>query len=116
MKTGDAVVTSGGKLKARYVIHTVGPIWRGGKNDEHRLLYSAVYSALLRAHELGIESISMPAISTGIYGFPKREAVPIFARAIYDFLKAHRDTTLRTIRICSIDSKTAKIFADNFKI
>jgi len=116
VKTGDAVVTTGGKLKAKYVIHAVGPVWRGGTNNEENLLYAAVYSALLRANELGITSLSMPAISTGIYGFPKRRAVPIFAHAIYDFLNEHRDTTLRVIRICNIDSKTAKIFAENFKI
>ncbi len=116
VKTGDAVVTSAGNLKAKYVIHTVGPIWRGGKNNEDELLYMAVHSALLRADELGVESVSMPAISTGIYGFPKERAVPIFARAIGDFIKEHKGTKLKRIRICNIDPKTSKLFAEKFSI
>ena len=114
--TGEAVVTGGGKLKAKYVIHTVGPVWRGGRHNEDELLFKAVYNALLRAHELGVESVSMPAISTGIYGFPKDRAVGIFARAIKKFLDERRDTKLRKIRICNIDSLTAGIFARDFKI
>ena len=114
--TGEAVVTSAGKLKAKYVIHTVGPVWRGGRNNEDELLFKAIYSALLRAHELGVKSVSMPAISTGIYGFPKDRAVKIFAKAIKRFLDENRDTKLRKIRICNIDSLTAGLFARNFRI
>ena len=114
--TGEAVVTGAGKLKAKYVIHAVGPVWRGGKYNEDELLFKAVYNALLRAHELGVESLSMPAISTGIYGFPKDRAVVIFAKAIKKFLDEHGDTKLRKIRICNIDSLTAGIFARNFRI
>ena len=116
VRTGEAVVTSGGKLKAKYVIHTVGPVWRGGNHGEDKLLYRAVYNSLLKAHELGVESISMPAISTGIYGFPKERAVPIFARAIADFFREHGDSSIRIVRICNIDPVTAKIFAEKFKI
>ncbi len=114
--TGEAVVTNGGKLKARYVIHTVGPVWRGGRNNEDELLSRAIYNALLRAHELGLKSISMPAISTGIYGFPKDRAVPIFAKSIKKFLDEHMDTSIRRIRICNIDERTARIFAERFEI
>ncbi len=114
--TGEAVVTSGGKLKAKYVIHAVGPVWRGGSHGEDALLYSAVYNALLRAHELRVKSVSMPAISTGIYGFPKDRAVPIFSRAIRDFFEEHNDSSIATVRICNIDRRTAEVFAERFEI
>ncbi len=114
VKTGNATVTSGGKLKAKYVIHAVGPVWRGGNNNEDALLYSAVYNSLLKAKEIGAESVSMPAISTGIFGFPKERAVGIFSRAIKDFID--QNSGVKIIRVCNIDKKTAEIFAKNFKI
>ncbi len=116
VKTGNAVVTSAGRLKAKYVIHAVGPIWHGGGMGEDNLLYSALYSSLLRAYELGIKSISIPAISTGIFGFPKTRAVGIFVSAIKDFIDSHQSGKLKNIRICNIDLKTAKIFNTKFKL
>ncbi|NPA74513.1 MAG: macro domain-containing protein [Euryarchaeota archaeon] len=113
LRTGEAVITSGGRLKAKYVIHTVGPVWRG-QGGEDSLLYDAVFNALLRACEVRAKSVSMPAISTGIYGFPKERAVPIFARAIKDFIDTHG--CVKLIRICNIDYETAKIFAEKFEI
>jgi len=114
--TGEAVVTGAGNLKAKYVIHAVGPVWRGGNYGEDELLYRAVYNALLRAHELKLRSVSMPAISTGIFGFPKERAVKIFARAIRDFIDHHPDTSLKEIRICNIDGETTRVFEENLKI
>ncbi|KAF2959992.1 AAA family ATPase [Thermotoga sp. 38H-to] len=114
--TGEAVVTGAGKLKAKYVIHAVGPVWRGGSHGEDELLYKAVYNALLRAHELKLKSISMPAISTGIFGFPKERAVGIFSKAIKDFIDQHPDTALEEIRICNIDEETTKIFEEKFSV
>ncbi len=115
VNTGDAVVTSGGRLKAKYIIHAVGPVWHGSENDDN-LLFKAVYNSLLRAHELNLGSISIPAISTGIFGFPKNRAVGIFAEAIRKFIENHRDSSLRLIRLCNIDSQTSKIFAEKFSI
>ncbi|PLV59227.1 AAA family ATPase [Thermotoga sp. KOL6] len=114
--TGEAVVTSAGNLKAKYVIHAVGPIWKGGNYGEDDLLYKAVYNALLRAHELKLKSLSMPAISTGIFGFPKERAAKIFARVIKDFIDQHPNTSLEEIRICNIDEETTEVFENNFKI
>ncbi len=113
--TGEAVHTTAGKLKAKYVIHAVGPIWRG-RGDENELLYRAVLNSLILADKLGAKSISIPTISTGIYGFPKKRAVPIFARAVKDFVDEHRDSKIKLIRICSIDAETSKIFAEGFEI
>lgn len=112
---GNVAVTGAGKLKARYVIHAVGPIWRGGKNKEDTLLYNAVFNTLKKAEELNAKSIAMPAISTGIYGFPKDRAARIFAQAIKDFLKAREKTRIRLIKICHIDERNARIFVENME-
>ncbi len=76
-KTGEAVVTGAGNLRARWIIHAVGPVWRGGQDAEQMQLAAAVLAALDRAEELGAKSIALPAISTGVYGFPLEEAAGI---------------------------------------
>src|SRR5688572_28414643 len=73
-KTGDAVITTGGKLPARYVIHTEGPVWNGGKNDEAAKLANCYRNSLMLAVSNKVKSIAFPNISTGIYHFPKKEA------------------------------------------
>jgi O-acetyl-ADP-ribose deacetylase len=78
--TGDAKATTGGRLPARHVIHTVGPVWRGGGHGEDELLASAHRRSLEVAAELGARSVAFPAISTGIYGFPIERAAPIALR------------------------------------
>lgn len=86
---GQAVATGPGKLSAlgiRRIIHTVGPIWRGGNHDEPRLLASCYRSCLEIARAENFSSIAFPAISTGVYGFPKSLAAPIAFRAVADFL------------------------------
>src|SRR5262249_49932747 len=83
--TGGAVVTSGGDLSARWVIHAVGPVWGGGGAGEDALLSSAVSSALVRAEEIGAKSVALPAISTGIYGFPLERAARISVEAARSF-------------------------------
>ncbi|MGQ9619450.1 MAG: O-acetyl-ADP-ribose deacetylase [Bacteroidales bacterium] len=70
-ETGQAKITSGHNLKAKYIIHTVGPVWRGGIDDEHELLASCYQQSLALAKKYRIKSIAFPGISTGIYGFPK---------------------------------------------
>lgn len=84
--TGDTVATSGGNLKCKYVIHTVGPIWRGGELNEPELLEKAYHNSLTLAKELGFKSIAFPNISTGIYGFPKKLAASIATETVYNFL------------------------------
>lgn len=85
--TGQAVITTGGKLPARCVIHAVGPRWSGGDDDEDSLLASAYRSSLERAAEGRLETIAFPNISTGIYGFPKRRAAEIAVRTVAGFLQ-----------------------------
>ena len=86
-RPGEAVLTTGGRLPARYVIHTVGPIWRGGKSGEEETLARCYRSCLLLAAERGIRSISFPAISTGAYGFPIERAAPIALGTVAEELR-----------------------------
>ena len=90
-KTGEAVITPGFKLPAKYVIHAVGPIWRGGAYNEAQLLYSAYKQSLKVAKENGIHSIAFPLISAGIYGYPKEEAWRKALQACQDFIDANKD-------------------------
>ncbi len=84
--TGSAVITTAGRLPARYVIHAVGPIWRGGNSGEPELLRSAYETSLRLAKEHGLKSIAFPSISTGAYGFPLEKACPIAIKAVLDHL------------------------------
>jgi len=83
--TGEAVITSGGKLPAKYVIHTVGPVWQGGKNNESQLLENAYLHSLKLALKNGVETIAFPNISTGIYGFPKKRPLKLLSGPYQNF-------------------------------
>ncbi|PWK78160.1 O-acetyl-ADP-ribose deacetylase (regulator of RNase III) [Mucilaginibacter oryzae] len=85
-KTGEAVITTGGKLPARYVIHTVGPVYNSGKPKELELLRSAYLNSLKLAAENGVRTIAFPNISTGIYRFPKDKAAEIAVSTVKEFL------------------------------
>ncbi len=84
--TGEAVITTGGLLAAPYVIHAVGPVWKGGSQDEDALLASAYRNSVRLAGEQGLRTLAFPNISTGIYGFPRERAVDIAIRAVREAL------------------------------
>ena len=86
-ETGDAKATSGGRLPARHVIHTVGPVWHGGDAGEAELLASCHRRALELAAELGCTSVAFPAISTGVYGYPVELAAPVAVAAVHEALR-----------------------------
>ncbi|NVM21146.1 MAG: O-acetyl-ADP-ribose deacetylase [Desulfobacterales bacterium] len=88
-ETGDAVITRGYRLKARYVIHTVGPVYRSANPATERLLESAYQRSLEVARTKGIRSVAFPSISTGAYGYPLEEAAPVALRTVTEFLRAH---------------------------
>ncbi len=87
LPTGKAVITEAGRLPCKYVIHTVGPVWNGGNSDESEKLESCYYESLLLALKVHAKSICFPAISTGVYGFPKDKAAVIAFNTIKEFLK-----------------------------
>ncbi|WP_420461194.1 O-acetyl-ADP-ribose deacetylase [Neolewinella sp.] len=84
-KTGEAVITTAGRLPAQQVIHTVGPVWTGGNKDEDELLRNCYLNALALAEQQDARSIAFPNISTGVYGFPKQRAAEVAVRAVRDF-------------------------------
>ncbi|NIN36913.1 MAG: O-acetyl-ADP-ribose deacetylase [Gammaproteobacteria bacterium] len=94
--TGEAVISPGFKLKASWIIHTVGPVWRGGKNNESGLLRNCYENSLKLAFAKGLRSIAFPCISTGIYGYPKTEAAKIAIAA----MKSHEKSFERLIVCC----------------
>lgn len=104
--TGQAVITPGFRLRARYVIHTVGPVWHGGKQREDELLAEAYASSFERAREAGdVLSIAFPAISTGVYGFPKPRA----ARIAVDAMRA-REAEFERIVACLFDEESVALY------
>ena len=86
LPTGEAVITTGGDLKARYVIHTVGPVWGGGKKGERKLLSNAYRNSLELAGREGLRTIAFPSISTGAYGYPIEEAASTAIETVKEFL------------------------------
>lgn len=88
-KTGQAKLTRGYRLKAKYVLHTPGPIWQGGSHGEAALLASCYRSCLSLAAEHGIRTVDFPSISTGVYGYPLSQAATVALKAIMDFLAEH---------------------------
>ena len=90
LPTGEAVITDGGRLPADYVIHTVGPVWRGGDRGEPELLRAAYRNSLLLAAEHAVTEVAFPALSTGAFGYPPAQAARTAYGAIEEFLASHR--------------------------
>lgn len=111
--TGSAAMTSGGELAARHVIHAVGPVWSGRtpeEDDAH--LASAIRSALDLAAAHHLRSISIPAISSGIFGFPKKRCAEVFLRTIAAWVTESTEGAPELIRLCNFDDETVSIFVD----
>lgn len=108
-ETGQAKITRGFRLKARHVIHTVGPVWRGGQANEHQLLADAYANSLQLALQHGLRSIAFPAISTGVYGFPPDRAARIAVGTVADRLRAGGDID-RTV-FCCFSPASADLYA-----
>jgi O-acetyl-ADP-ribose deacetylase (regulator of RNase III) len=111
--TGQAVITTGGYLKAAFVIHTVGPVYQGGTKGEAGLLRSAYLESLKLASAKGLKSIAFPAISTGIYSYPLAEAARIALKTAVDYLREQGD--LERIRFVLFDQKTFDVFAEELR-
>lgn len=108
-KTGNAKITGGHKLPCKYVIHTVGPVWNGGNRNEPELLRSCYKTSLELAVQNGIRSIAFPAISTGIYGYPKRQAAEIAVETAREFLQKNPEK-LDKIVFVLFDDESLEIY------
>lgn len=107
--TGEAVITTGGNLPAKFVIHTVGPVWHGGNQNEPELLASCYRNSMRIANEKGLKSIAFPNISTGVYGYPKDKAAEVAVKATKDFLQQH-NTSLQSINFVCFDDENYKLY------
>ncbi|MCA8913263.1 MAG: macro domain-containing protein [Planctomycetes bacterium] len=106
--TGTAAITGAGELSARHVIHAVGPVW--GTGNEVEKLSSAIRSALDLAEQHKLAGISFPAVSSGIFGFPKELCAQTFFDTVENWLDEHPERSLREIRFCNFDNPTANVF------
>ncbi len=107
---GNAVITGGGNLKAKFVIHTVGPIWRSGQTNEEVILGNAYRNSLELAEQYEVKTIAFPSISTGAYGYPLDKASITALNAVFDFCKAH--DSIDEIRFVLFDEFTLNAYKD----
>lgn len=107
---GNAVITTGGRLPAKYVIHTVGPIWRGGIYREDETLASCYTESLKIAVDKRLSSIAFPAISTGVYGYPVEKAACIAIKAVVSFLQ-HGNSSIKKVYFVVYDEKTREVYS-----
>ena len=112
-QTGNAKITKGYNLLAKHVIHTVGPVWNGGKYDEEQLLASCYEESLKLAIENNCKTIAYPNISTGIYGFPKKPAAKIAISTVKDFLE--KDQSIKEILFVCFDDENYNIYSELLK-
>lgn len=109
LPTGQAVITTAGNLPTRHVIHTVGPIWRGGQQGESDLLADCYHNSLQLAAEHGLRSVAFPNISTGVYRFPKAKAAEIAIETVQAFAEQHQGPIEQVIFVC-FDAENASLY------
>ena len=110
-KTGNAVYTTAGLLPAKYVIHTVGPVWNGGDKEEPALLAACYSNSLKLANDLNVFSIAFPNISTGVYRYPKKAAAEIAINAVRNFLKDENKTIGEVFFVC-FDEENYQLYSE----
>lgn len=111
--TGEARITAGGDLKAKYVIHTVGPVYHDGKKNEPELLANAYKNSLALALQYKLRSVAFPSISTGAYGYPLNEAAVIALKTVITYLKTH--TGIQVVRFVLFNLKAYQIYENSLK-
>lgn len=111
LPTGQAVITTGGNLPAKFVIHTVGPVWHGGTRNEENLLADCYRNSLTLACEHHCKTIAFPAISTGVYRFPKDRAAKIASTVVKEYLE--KDRTIEKVVFVFFSDEDEKIFSQN---
>lgn len=111
--TGEAVITTAGRMPSRHVIHTVGPVWRGGHHNEDALLASCYVRSLELALQNGCKTVAFPNISTGIYGFPKDRAARITVETVAAFLREHEG--IREVSLVCFDEENLRLITEELK-
>ena len=111
--TGEAKITKGYKLPAKYVIHTVGPVWNGGNNNEIKLLTNCYLNSLKLASRHGLQTLAFPNISTGVYRFPKDKAADIAIATVTDYLK--KDETIEKVYFVCFDDENYEIYKEKLE-
>lgn len=111
--TGEAVITTAGNLPAKYVIHTVGPVWRDGKHHEAEKLAACYINSLKLATQHDCKTIAFPTISTGVYGYPKSEASKVSVKAITDFLRVN--SKIEKVMLVCFDEENAKFVREQLQ-
>jgi O-acetyl-ADP-ribose deacetylase (regulator of RNase III) len=109
-QTGMAKMTKGYSLKAKYIIHTVGPVWKGGTGKEEFLLKQCYESSMALSIQYSLKSLAFPAISTGIYGYPKKEATLIAVETVYQYLVNNNCRIIEKIIFCCFDNETFDLY------
>lgn len=109
-ETGDAKITLGYNLKARFVIHTVGPVWKGGIHNEEKLLKNCYINSLILAKENHCQTIAFPNISTGVYRFPKEKAAEIAIESVYEFLD--NDNSFKRVVFVCFDQENLSLYME----
>ena len=110
LATGEAVATTAGRMRAGRVIHTVGPVWHGGRSGEPDLLGRCYTNSLAVASENGLRSVAFPSISTGVYGYPVEKAAPLAVKAVKSFVEGHSES-FDEIIFCGFDRNTEEHYA-----
>ena len=108
LPTGEAVITGGGRLPARHVIHTVGPVWQGGQAGEPELLAACYRNSLALALQHGCHRVAFPSISTGVYGYPVAEAAPVALAAVREVLE--RESALQLVRFVLFSEADLRVY------
>lgn len=114
--TGQVAVTGAGRLRCKTIIHAVGPVWHGGDQHEEELLRSAVWNSLDAAEKLALKSIAIPAISSGIFGFPKERCAQMMINTAIEFFEYNSVSSLKEIRLTNIDDLTVSLFKKQLKL
>ncbi|MGN0658877.1 MAG: O-acetyl-ADP-ribose deacetylase [Emergencia sp.] len=110
--TGDAKITKGYRLPAKYVIHTVGPVWHGGGHGEETLLKGCYRRSLEEAEKAGCASVAFPAVSTGVYGYPKDKAAAAAVNAIKSYFDHTKGSCIREVVLVCFDSETERLYRE----
>lgn len=108
--TGEAKITAGYALPARFVIHTVGPVWQGGGHQEAQLLASAYRNSLQLAKDKGLKSIAFPSISTGVYGYPLKEASQIAVKTVKEFI--NNPSSIKEVIFCCFSDQALSVYQE----